>query len=536
MSQTGRAKGGTGSAIRDYFAATFRHPLGFLGACVTTVAGVLLVILIGMELMGMEGNPYLGIVTFLILPALFVGGLLMMPLGHYLEGKRRARAGAADAVFPRLDLNDPRTRNRFVLFLGVTLLNVVILVVALARGIEFMDSVQFCGETCHAVMAPELTAHQDSPHARVRCVDCHIGPGASWFVRSKLSGTRQVFATLFHTYPTPIPTPVHNLRPSRDTCEQCHWPEKFHGTNIAVRTKYDEDEANTPLTTVLALKIGGGIAPRPAGDEPAGPAGTLGHGGIHWHVSNQVEYVSDENRETIERVRVHQTDGTIREFRRPGAATGPWPGEPESGAGPAAGLGAATAGSFGRLFGGSAHASEPEGDEPSGARHVRTMDCVDCHNRPTHIYHSAKDAVNLAMAGGSIPATLPYIRREVLAAVTAEYDSFEAARAGIEDHLRRFYAAEYPDLAPEQQEALAAAIAGAREVYERNVFPPMRIGWDTYPTHIGHEQSPGCFRCHDGELATESGETISQDCSLCHTLLAVEEQDPAVLNELFPEE
>ncbi len=500
MSASRTERGGVAGAIRDYFAATFRHPVGFLGACVTTVAGVLLVILIGMELIGMEGNPYLGIVTFLILPGIFVAGLVMMPIGHYLEEKRRARTGAAAAVFPRLDLNEPRTRNRFLLFLGVTLINIVILVVALARGIEFMDSVQFCGETCHAVMAPELTAHQDSPHARVRCVDCHIGPGASWFVRSKLSGTRQVFATLFHTYPTPIPTPVHNLRPSRDTCEQCHWPAKFHGTKISVRTKFEEDEANTQVKTVLALKIGGGGNPHSGtaadGKPPAGEY--VDQGGIHWHISNRVEYLSDESRESIDQVRVFAPDGTAREFRRPGAAAAPW-------------------------------LSPPEG-------HTRTMDCVDCHNRPTHIYRSATDALNLALAGGSIATDLPFVRREALVALTKPYESFDAARTGIDTHLREFYASEYPALEADLAALLPAAITGVQAVFERNVFPPMRIGWDTYPTHIGHEQSPGCFRCHDGELATEAGETISQDCSLCHTLLAVEERAPAILDELFPEE
>jgi len=552
-------------AIRDYLTGTMRRPLGFLGVCLTTAAGLAVLVLLGMEVTGLAGNPYLGILLFLVLPAVFLLGLLLMPLSRYLDGKR---AAAPEAPFPRVDLNEPRTRNRFLLFLGITLVNLAIVAIALGRGIEYMDSVEFCGRTCHAVMHPELTAHQDSPHARVRCVDCHIGPGASWFVRSKLSGTRQVFAALFHTYPRPIPTPVENLRPSRDTCEQCHWPAKFHGTAIVVRKSYQEDEANTALQSVIALKIGGGRlgggedgggegpggradaggaghggvawaadgaaidaangAPDDAPDDAAdGTAGSLADGaaeggpsslgdgspentadaaggggyddeaGIHWHVYNRVEYVSDEKREQIERVRVHLDGGRIREFHRPdeGGAPGPWP-----------------------------------------AKGARRMDCVDCHNRPTHIYRGAVEALNLALDEGSVPLHLPYVRREGLAALTVEYPTTEAAMAGIDSHLRSFYRDNYPELTAASRTDVSAAVAGVQAVYNRNVFPAMNIGWGTYPDHIGHEESPGCFRCHDGELQTESGETISQECSLCHTLLAVEEEDPEILRELFPEE
>ncbi len=500
-------------AIRDYFAVTMRHPIGLLGVALTTLSGLLMIILMGMSMAGLGGNPYLGIITFLVLPAGFLLGLVLMPISRWRQKRHPAEAGRSD--FPVLDLNLARTRNRLVLFLAITAANLVLLAIAAAGAIEFMDSVEFCGKTCHTVMQPELTAHQNSPHARVRCVDCHIGPGAGWFVRSKLSGTRQVFATLFHTYPTPIPTPIENLRPARETCEQCHWPTKFHGTRLQVRRHFQEDEANTEVQTVLALKIGGGAVPASgadgagAGEKPGVAAAEASRtvpasaerpllpeaAGIHWHVATQVEYLSDPKREEVSLVRVHRPDGSVKEFRRPDAGAEP---------------GAGTA----------------------GEARLRTMDCVDCHNRPTHIYKPAVRALDDALADGHVDAGLPYIRREALAAMQADYPTAEAARTGIADHLRGFYAREYPDLDAGQGDKLSATIEGVQGVYARNVFPAMKVGWSTYPNHIGHEASPGCFRCHDEELATAEGETISQDCGLCHTLLAIEEEDPEILQQI----
>jgi nitrate/TMAO reductase-like tetraheme cytochrome c subunit len=486
-------------AVRDYFATTMRHPIGLFGVALTTLSGLLMLILMGMSMAGMNGNPYLGIVTFLVLPAGFLLGLVLMPVSRWRQKEHPDLAGQPD--FPVLDFNRPRIRNRFVLFLAITVVNLVLLTVAAAGAIEFMDSVEFCGKTCHAVMQPELTAHQNSPHARVRCVDCHIGPGAGWFVRSKLSGTRQVFATIFHSYPTPIPTPVENLRPARETCEQCHWPTKFHGTRLLVRPHFQEDETNTEVQTVLALKIGGGAIPAaasltvPASTEPPLLPEAAG---IHWHVATKVEYMSDPKRETISLVRVHRPDGSLKEYRRPGAEDAPK-------------------------------------DSTGHEQHLRTMDCVDCHNRPAHIYKPAQRALEEAIVDGHISTRLPFIRREALAAIQEDYPTSEAAQSGISGRLRGFYGREYPALDAESANLLPASIEGVQAVYARNVFPAMRVGWGTYPNHIGHEAGPGCFRCHDEELATSEGETISQDCGLCHSLLAIEEENPPILQQIFGE-
>jgi hypothetical protein len=348
-----------------------------------------------------------------------------------------------------------------------------------------MDSTAFCGKLCHRVMEPEYVAYQNSPHARVECTDCHIGPGASWFVKSKLSGTRQVFATTFRTYPRPIPTPIENLRPARETCEQCHWPAKFHGDRMKVLTHYEPDEQNTELKTALLLKVGGGSLESGFAE------------GIHWHMSlaNRVDYRASHDRQTTHWLRV-EGPGGIREYWR-------------------------------------------QGDEAKRdsilALPVRRMDCLDCHNRPTHAYEQPSDALDQAMLRGQIARDLPYVKRETLRLLTAEWPSKEAALAGFADSLRAFYQRAYPEVARARAAQIDSAAAALRPIYARNVFPEMKIHWGTYPNMIGHRDEGGCFRCHDEQHASADGKTISQDCTTCHHLLAMQEQDPPVLRSLYGE-
>ena len=120
--------------------------------------------------------------------------------------------------YPKIDLRSPYLRRALLLVGLLTFVNFAIMGAASYKGVEYMDSAQFCGQTCHTVMSPEFTAYVNSPHSRVACVECHIGPGAPWFVKAKISGVRQVFAVTLKTYSRPIPSPVHELRPARDTC------------------------------------------------------------------------------------------------------------------------------------------------------------------------------------------------------------------------------------------------------------------------------------------------------------------------------
>lgn len=470
--------------LRFLFAIT-RNPLSLVGTALTTASAALFVTLYVIELIGFQGGPYLGIITFIALPSMFVLGLLLIPVGMWVRRRRLARAdGRAKVDFPVIDLNRGTARRNVVIFGAATLVNFAILAVATYKGVEFSDSNAFCGQTCHSVMAPEYTAYQRSPHSRVHCVDCHIGPGADWFVKSKMSGAWQVVSTALDLYPRPIPTPVHNLRPARDTCEQCHWPTKFHGDRLEVVTRYSEDEANTPLTTVMLLKVGG-IQGREAK-------------GIHWHVDPelQIRYKSDESRETI----------TVVEMSRNGEEpTVYYPG-----------------------------GEEPEGGAEGFEGEWRVMDCVDCHNRPTHIYGLPNTELDDALVNGRVDPTLPFFKREGMKLLQQEWASHEEAREAIPTALQRFYEKEFPEVASTRASTVTAAGTELARIWTTNVHPDMNIDWGTYPDHIGHESYPGCFRCHDGDHATADGEYISGDCETCHSLLAWEEEDPEILAELQP--
>ena len=438
------------------------------GAVLAATSGVLFLAVFLLDLFGFHTNPYIGILFFLVFPAIFAVGLLLIPIGTMVE-RRRRRAGRApsDLHWPRVDLNDPRQRRTVFAVALLTIVNLLVVSLATYRGVEFMDSVTFCGQVCHAVMQPEFAAYQDSPHSRVTCVECHIGPGAPWFVRSKLSGTRQVFAVLMASHERPIPSPVENLRPARDTCERCHWPEKFHGDKIKTIREYADDEQNTETATTLRIHIGGG-------SERLGLAA-----GIHWHmnVANEIEYIAlDEARQSIGYIWLRSRQGEVREYFAEGVTP----------------------------------------DQLAG-RERRRMDCMDCHNRPAHPFAlSAGRAVDTAIAIGEIAPTLPFARRESVAAVTAAYPDHAAAATGIATRLRDFYRTQYPQVYASRRQDVERAIRAAERLYRRNVFPEMRVGWGTYPNNIGHMAFPGCFRCHDGSHTTRDGTVIRQECDLCH--------------------
>ena len=447
-----------------------RNAISVVGMALTTISAAVFLVVFLADLLGLHTNPYLGIVFFLILPGIFLLGLALMPLGAWLERRRRARGrGTTDLRWPRFDLNDPIQRRAAVILFALTMANIVIVSLAAYRGITYMDSPQFCGQVCHTVMKPEFTAYQDSAHSRVACVQCHIGPGASWFARSKVSGLRQVFAVSFQTHSRPIPSPVQSLRPARDTCEQCHWPEKFHGDKIRRVYDYSDDEKNTESVTTLRVHVGGG-------SERLGIAQ-----GIHWHmnVANEVDYIAtDDRREVIPWVRVKDRLGLVREYTADGVT-------PDQLA--------------------------------RGER--RRMDCMDCHNRPSHAMAVTPErAVNEFIAGGEILKTLPFVRREAVKALKAGYPSQDAAAEGIARALREFYRAQENTTYMSRRQDVEKAVQGTTDVYRRNVFPEMNVQFGTYPNNIGHMDSPGCFRCHDDNHKTKDGQKISQDCDGCHKI------------------
>jgi len=461
-----------------------RNPITLAGAVLTTSSALTLIVFWLFDLLAGGGvNPYVGLIFYLILPAIFVFGLFLMPVGALLERNRLAKAGQLPGQYPRVDFSVPAFRQAFGWVAGLTAANIVIFSIGAYRGVEYMDGVKFCGQTCHIVMQPEFTAYQNSPHQRVECVQCHIGPGASWFVRSKLSGVRQVYAVTFHTYERPIPVPVRNLRPARETCEQCHWPQNFIGNRLVVFREFSEDAQNTELTTVLLLKIGGHTW-----------NGAIGIHGRHLDTNSPIEYVStDRERQTIAQVSYNDGPGTRLVY--------------------------------------TTTESVPTTEQLAKGEH-RIMDCIDCHNRPTHTFELPERALDEAMTQGRISAELPFIKKQAVEVLKAQYPDRDAAVRQIPASLDNFYRKSYPDVYRDKAGLLATAVRQVQNIYLDNVFPDMKVTWGTYPNNLGHMDFPGCFRCHDGNHSTPEGKTIPNDCDTCHTILAMQEQNPKVLADL----
>jgi nitrate/TMAO reductase-like tetraheme cytochrome c subunit len=418
-------------------------------------------------------NPYLGILTYLVAPCFLIAGLLLIAIGALWERRRRRRlAPGVVPALPRIDLNVPGQRRAFIAVVSATAVFLLTTAVGSYQTYQFTESNTFCGRTCHSIMTPEYTAYQESPHARVKCVQCHIGPGASWYVKSKLSGAYQVYATLANRYPRPIPAPIANLRPARETCEQCHWPQKFFGEMERDFQHYLADAHNSPWTIRMLVKIGGG-------DPSNGPVG-----GIHWHmaIANKIEYIaSDRQRQVIPWVRITDGQGRVTVYQS---------------------------------------SDRPLKPEQVAAAEPRVMDCIDCHNRPSHIYKSPVDAVDLAMSTGRIDPGLPFIKQQAVLALTRPYASGGDAQHGIDSVLTAFYRAGYADSANAAPATVARAVAEVQTIYRHNFFPPMKVKWSAYPDNAGHRDFIGCFRCHDGNHTSADGRTITRDCHSCHEIVA----------------
>jgi len=452
-----------------------RHWVSLSGAFLVTTAVISWLFVLPLEIRGHVDNPYIGIVFFLILPAIFFLGLALVPIGIYL-GKRRIRAGLAEVVFDRR-----AALQRVAWFLGITTAaNVVIGTQVTYRAVAHMETPQFCGATCH-VHAPELAAYQNSPHSRVECVECHVAPGASGWIASKAAGTRQLVELVLNSYPKPIPSALESNRlvPARQTCENCHWPEKFGAAVVRVIPKYADDETNTRTQTVLMMMVGG--------SKYAGIHGAHFGSGVHIRFA-----AADPRRQTIPWVEYRNTvTDESRTFVSSDAA--------------------------------------PDSVKTLPKFH---MQCVDCHNRPTHAFDLPERAMDKAMALGEISVSLPYIKKKGVELLKANYGSQKEAGEKLPAELAVFYQRSYPDVYAKRLQDVQLAGQAVLSLYRRNIFPELKVTWGTYPNNLGHTDYPGCFRCHDGSHNAADGQSITQDCSACHEPLAMEDASPEILKTL----
>jgi len=445
----------------------FRNTLSLVGAVIIIISLANILFLLLVEAISTRPNPYLGIFAYMVFPGFLMFGILLVPVGIFRERRRRRRTGAFEIPpYPRIDFNNPHHRNVFAFLVSFFVFFLFLSAIGSYRAYEFTDSVEFCGQLCHSVMKPEYTAYKLSPHARVRCVDCHVGTGASWYVKSKMSGLRQVWHTAVGDFPRPIPTPVHDLRPAQDTCEQCHWPQRFYGAQLKVFTHYASDEKNSPLQIRMLIKTGGGS-----------PATGIA-AGIHWHmnIANKIEFIaSDQHRQVIPYVKLTNPQGQVTIYTTPDSPITP---------------------------------------AKAATMSLHRMDCIDCHNRPTHIYVPPDRAVDQSLLAGRLDASMPFIKQQAVAALTGDYKTTPQALDDISKSLTAFYKDK-----PVPPGDLQEAIKETQHIFSSYFFPEMKVDWRTHPDNVGHLYYPGCFRCHDGNHKSTDGRVIRNDCDTCHTML-----------------
>jgi len=472
------------SRDNDHRPLSWRHPprlrylatnlVSLLGFMLVGIGLILLMTFLIFALLSPSMNPYLGILGYLFLPGLLVAGLILVPAGmwiKHLRTRRRTKGQPVEALYPRIDLNNPRTRRSILVFASLSSFLVLpLLAVSGYFGYQWTESTTFCGKICHTVMKPQYDAHERSPHARVACAECHIGPGASWFVKSKITGIGQVVAVLTNSYPRPLPNAITNLRPARDTCEECHWPAQFYGPEFKELHHYRPNEANSPFVVRMLLKTGGANA----------LSGRVE--GIHMHMteSGRMEYVAtDPDLQSIVWVRHTLNDGKAIVYRSDGKPA--------------------------------------DAPPPEGLR--RHLDCMDCHNRVAHQFRSPQAAIDLYMNAGRIDATLPDVKQQAVEALLGSYEDDEQARETIEDYLAGFYQLKFSPTWALWEPTVRQAIAAIQHAYEEHFFPFMREDWRSYPENIGHRDSAGCYRCHDGLHVDLSGKAIRSGCGICHVFL-----------------
>jgi hypothetical protein len=453
--------------------STSRNWITIIGSLIAALNLTMIVVLFIISTIFNKSNTNLGLFIYIILPGFFLLGLIMIPVGMIITRKKKKKVLDGDKKkLPVIDLNDPRHRNAFVIFTIVTIIILFLSTYGSFEAYHLTESVEFCGTLCHKVMEPEYTAYQNSPHANVTCVECHVGSGASWYVKSKLSGLHQVYAVLTKTYPSPIGTPLHDLRPARETCEKCHWPQKFYARTLQTNRYFLADSLNSEWDILLQMKIG----PEYMG---------MGFGeGIHWHINPavEIEYISEsDKREVISYVKYTNTEtGEVTIYTNPDA---------------------------------------PVSDSIISSSTPRSMDCIDCHNRPSHNYKSPAVYFDNEMLTGSISREIPFIKKTAMDILKNSFADKDTALNQISNDILNFYKSGYNGYFESNRDRIDRSIKSIQNAFSQNTFPGMKVTYDVYPEHIGHLETEGCFRCHNDSFTSEKGRKISRDCNLCHTIM-----------------
>lgn len=447
--------------------------ISLAGATIAIITFSMIVFLFIISSIFDHGNTYLGLIIYVLLPAILFIGLLLIPIGMWIQIRKEKQNVKTQKGWPIIDLNDPKHKTAFTIFSVGTAIFLLASSVGSYEAFHFSESVQFCGTLCHSVMSPEYTAYKNSPHARVACVECHVGSGADWYVRSKLSGLYQVYAVTLGTVPRPIETPISNLRPARETCEECHWPQKFYSRKLVQTRHYLSDDNNSEWDISLLMKIGA-------------PISALGlQEGIHWHINPNVkiEYKSlDKKRETIPWVKyTNLKTGKVIIYKDP---------------------------------------SSNLTDEKLSSLETRVVDCMDCHNRPSHNYQPPAIFINNAITIGAIPKELPRIKFAAMEILGKEFITQAQAEQEIRNYIYSFYKDNYPEIFNNKKKLVEKATVGIISEAAKNIFPEMKVRWNVYPNNIGHLEFMGCFRCHNDKHKSDDGKLIKKDCNLCHEINA----------------
>lgn len=364
-----------------------------------------------------------------------------------------------------------------MLILPYTVLGILTLslLVGGAYAWDYTNSPSFCGTSCHT-MPPEYAAYQVSPHARIACVECHIGRefiGNQIF--RKAGDVRHIVAMAFETYEYPIR--VKNMRPAPEICEKCHSPEKFSDDSLRVVTRYHEDQ--TPYNIYLVLKTGGGSKREGLGR------------GIHWHIENPVYYYPvDGEEQRIPYVKVVREDGSTVEYVDVEAEFDP------------------------ATF-----------DESN----LKQMDCITCHNRITHRIYTPDESMDNALSLGKVSTDIPGIREKGIEVLKGAYTTQTQALDAIAK-LDAYYQSEFPDFYSENSPKITDAIAEIQQIYINSVYLEQKVDWESHPNNVGHVNSPGCFRCHDGKHLDADQQAIRLECNLCHSVPVVADQQDFIAN------